>query len=136
MNVGAEFVPVEATVLAPPVSLAESKSASEALYPTSVRPAPRAAHVPHPRRVAGLVETAAMYTEPTGYASHAEPAPQDPIEPSPLTHCELVPDARDPEGPATSDAVNCAAFALNEKRRSAKKSFFINPLTPLKPEQV
>ncbi len=44
----------------PPVSSAVSNSGSEALNPTGTLPAPKATHVPNPRRVPGLVLLVAL----------------------------------------------------------------------------
>ena len=47
-------------VLAPPVSCTVSKSLSAAFKPTITLPAPKAAQVPNPNNVPGLVATAAL----------------------------------------------------------------------------
>ena len=51
---------VKVCVFEPPVSCAVSKSLSAAFKPTITRPAPKAAQVPKPNNVPGLVATAAF----------------------------------------------------------------------------
>lgn len=74
VKLGWETEPLLETVFAPPVFSAASKSASPELNPTNTRPAPKALHVPKPKSVAGLVETALMKMLPTGQAVETFPA--------------------------------------------------------------